>query len=173
MVSAPVKLQAEGVKRLVEDALWTQGVRKRLMPNKKRHEFQTDHGFRKWFKTRCEMSSMRPINIEILMNHSTGISDSYYRATENELFEDYLRAVDLLTINEEHKLEKQLAELREKTMDDVYVIKDKLTERENEIQLLRENDSENTDAIATLSDKIMKLMTEVQELRNLRTTELT
>ena len=27
---------------------------------------------------------MKPINIEILMNHSTGISDSYYRATESE-----------------------------------------------------------------------------------------
>jgi hypothetical protein len=37
LVGAPVKLQAEGVKRLVEDALWTQGLRKRLEPNKKRH----------------------------------------------------------------------------------------------------------------------------------------
>jgi hypothetical protein len=26
------------------------------------------------------------------MGHSTGISDSYYRATENELLEDYLKA---------------------------------------------------------------------------------
>jgi len=158
------------VKRLVEDALWTQGVRKKLMLNKKRHEFQTDHGFRKWFKTRCEMSSMRPINIEILMNHSTGISDSYYRATENELFEDYLKAVDLLTINEKHKLEKQLADLTEKSTDEGYVVKAKLSERENEIQLLRQYNSENTDAIATLSDKIMKLMVEMQELRVQRTT---
>ena len=109
---------------------------------------------------------MRPINIEILMNHSTGISDSYYRATENELFEDYLKAVDLLTINEARKLEKQLADLTEKTTDEGYVIKAKLTERENEMQLLRQNNSENTDAIATLSDKIMKLMSEVQGLKN-------
>jgi Iap family predicted aminopeptidase len=42
---------------------------------------------------------MKPINIEKLMNHSVGISDSYYRATENELLEDYLKAVELLTIN--------------------------------------------------------------------------
>ena len=79
LVSAPVKLQSEGVKRLIEDALWTQGLRKKLDSGKKRHEFQTDHGFRKWFKTRCELSGMKPINIEILMGHSTGISDSYYR----------------------------------------------------------------------------------------------
>ena len=75
MVSAPLKFKSEGVKRLVEDALWTQGLRKKVSHDKKRHEFQTDHGFRKWFKTRCELSGMKPINIEKLMNHSTGISD--------------------------------------------------------------------------------------------------
>jgi hypothetical protein len=88
----------------MEDALWTQGLRKKLESGKKRHEFQTDHGFRKWFKTRCELAGMKPINIEILMGHSTGISDSYYRATENEILEDYLKAVDFLTISTEKKL---------------------------------------------------------------------
>jgi hypothetical protein len=65
LVSAPVKLQAEGVKRLVEDALWTQGLRRRLERGEKCHEFQTDHGFRKWFKTRCELGGMKPANIEV------------------------------------------------------------------------------------------------------------
>jgi hypothetical protein len=40
------------------------------------------------------------IDGEVLMGHSTGISDSYYRATENELLEDYLKAVDFLTIDD-------------------------------------------------------------------------
>lgn len=71
-----------------------QGLRKKLDTNKKRHEFQTDHGLRKWFKTRCELADVKPINIEILMNHSTDISDSYYRATEAELLEDYFKAID-------------------------------------------------------------------------------
>lgn len=47
--------------------------------------------------SRCELAGMKPINIEKLMNHSVGISDSYYRATENDLLEDYLKAVDFLT----------------------------------------------------------------------------
>jgi hypothetical protein len=75
LVSVPIKLQSEGVKRLVEDALWTQGIRSKLGPNKKRHEFQTDHGFRKFFKTRCELSKVNSLHTEILMNHSIGISD--------------------------------------------------------------------------------------------------
>jgi hypothetical protein len=39
-------------------------------------------------------------------------------------------------------------------------------EKEKEIQLLRQRDSVNTDAIANLSDQVMKLMAEVQELKN-------
>lgn len=33
-------------------------------------------------------------NMGIFMGHSTGISDSYCRATENEFLGDYLKAVD-------------------------------------------------------------------------------
>jgi hypothetical protein len=33
------------------------------------------------------------------MGHSADIPDSYYRATEDELLEDYLKAVDFLTIS--------------------------------------------------------------------------
>jgi hypothetical protein len=79
------KLKSSGVKRLIEDALWTQGIRKKADLKRNRYEFQADHGLRKWFKTRCEIARMRSINIEKLMGHSIGISDSYYRATEGEL----------------------------------------------------------------------------------------
>jgi integrase len=108
IISDPKKLQSLGVKRIMETALWTQGLRRKLDPGKRRHEFQADHGLRKFFKTRCELSGMMPINIEILMAHSVGISDSYYRATESELLEDYLKAVDLLTINQENRLKLKL-----------------------------------------------------------------
>ena len=99
-VNNPVRLKSSGIKRLMQDALWSQGIRKRLSPGKRRHEFQVDHGYRKWFKTQCELSGMRSINIEILMGHSIGISDSYYGITESELLNDYLRAANFLTINE-------------------------------------------------------------------------
>jgi hypothetical protein len=39
-----------------------------------------------------------PINIKKLMDHSIGISNSYYRATEKDLLEDYLKVVNQLTI---------------------------------------------------------------------------
>jgi integrase len=45
-------------------------------------------------------------------------------------------------------------------------IEAKLSEKEKEIHLLRQRDSENTDAISTLSDQVMILMAVVQELKN-------
>jgi hypothetical protein len=41
------------------------------------------------------MAGMKPINVKVLMGHSTD-----NRATENELLEDYLKAVDFLTIDD-------------------------------------------------------------------------
>ena len=44
-------------------------------------------------------------NIDILMNHSLGISDSYYRITVTEL-KDYLKANNFLLIDNQQKLQK-------------------------------------------------------------------
>ena len=70
------------------------------------------HGFRKYFKTKAEQSGMKPINVEILMGHSVGISDSYYRPTENELLQDFLKALDALTISEEKHLRQEVEKLK-------------------------------------------------------------
>jgi integrase len=150
-VTIPKKLKSSGVKALVENAIWTQGLRTKLPPGNRRHEFQADHGFRKFFKTHAEQV-MKPINVEVLMSHSTGVSDSYYRPIEKDLLEDYLKALPLLTINGDNLiLQKQVEELTEKTNNNDYLLKAKLQEKD--------------DALITLSDQVMKLMVEVQELK--------
>lgn len=137
LVTLPKKLTSLGVKRLMERAIWSQGLRKKLEPGKKRHPFQANHSLRKWFKTRCEISGMKPINIEKLMNHSVGISDCYYRATEQELLEDYLRAIDYLSIGgNETKLTKEIEGLKEKSRENEYIIRGKLEEKDKEIKEL-------------------------------------
>ncbi|MFL6363587.1 MAG: hypothetical protein ACJ719_00050 [Nitrososphaeraceae archaeon] len=83
---------------------------------------------------------MKPINVETLMGHSTGISDSYYRPTEKELLDDYLKIVDHLIVRTEGTFKV-------------------------EVEQVKECGSMNEDAIATLSDQVMKVMAEVQELK--------
>ena len=152
VVTFPKKLKSTGVKRLIENALWAQRIRIKLESGKKRHEFQADHGFRKWFKTRCEIAGMRSINIETLMAHSIGISDSYYRPTEEELLDDYLKAIPLLTISDEHRLQEQVNELFEKNKDNDYLLKAKLQEREEQLSLLVKKQEKFEQMIQTLID---------------------
>ena len=128
-IDSPKKLKSSGVKRLIEDALWIQGLRKNLEQGKRRHEFQADHGLRKWFKTRCEISGMKPINIEKLIGHSIGILGSYYRATERELL-DYIKAIDFLTISNENRFQKQMQDVMEQSKINNDNIKSQIYEKE-------------------------------------------
>jgi hypothetical protein len=62
------KLKSSGIKRLLERALWEQGLRQPLSEGVRRHEWKAAHGFRKYYKSRAEQA-MRPINVEITMGH--------------------------------------------------------------------------------------------------------
>ena len=99
------------------------------------------------YKTRAEQAGMKPINVKILMGHSVGISDSYYRPTENELLQDYLRVVDALTITQENRLHNEV-EARGKS------IEVNLQERDTEIAALKEK--YDTD-IALLKEAMLDL----------------
>jgi hypothetical protein len=50
-----------------------------------------------------------------MTGHSTGNERSYYKPQSSDLLEEYLKAVDLLTINEEYRLRKCVQELTIKT----------------------------------------------------------
>jgi hypothetical protein len=104
LAAYPKQLKSAGVKRLMERALWAQGVRKALEEGKRRHEFQTDHGFRKFFNTICDRY-MKTLYVEFLMGHNTGLKESYNRAQQDELLSEYLKAAPELTFLEQPKIE--------------------------------------------------------------------
>jgi hypothetical protein len=117
--SSPKKLKSSGIRRILERALWEQGLRKPLRSGEKRHEWKAAHGFRKFYKTRTEQA-MKPINVEITMGHNIGVSGSYYKPTEKEVLLDYLNAIDLLTINEQNRLRRKIEKLEiEKSRMDI------------------------------------------------------
>ena len=69
------------------------------------------------------------------MGHTIGVSDCYYKPSEKEILEDYLKAINVLTINNNQKvLEKQITELKEKSNDNEYIIKGKLQEKDEQIK---------------------------------------
>jgi integrase len=160
----PKKLESIAVKRIIERGLWEQGLRKPLPEGLKHHEWKAAHGFRKYFKTKAEQT-MLPLNVETLLGHDTGLSMSYYRPTEKTLLEDYLNAVDVLTVNGDNAtMQKEVAELREKSEHESYIIKGKLADKEKEIQLLTQRDQMKDEALSHLSDKLEEVMEKVQHL---------
>jgi len=48
------------------------------------------------------------------MGHSIGLDDHYYKPGDNFVLQEYLKAVDYLTINEENRLRKKVKEFTQK-----------------------------------------------------------
>ena len=164
----PKRLKSSGIKSLLERAIRAQGLQKPLPPGVNRRDWKGAHGIRKYYKTRAEQV-MKPANVEITMGHDIGISESYYRPQEREVLADYLRAVDMLSINDNAmKLQKKVSEMEQKAKEDSYLILEKLYDREREINLLRQRDEMNTDAISALSDKLSHVVKEIEVLKQQR-----
>jgi hypothetical protein len=133
LATLPKRLKSSGIKSLTERALRAQGLCKPLPEGTKRREWKGAHGFRKYYKSHAEQI-MKPINVELTMGHDIGISACYYRPTEQEVLQDYLKAVHLLTINGDNAiLQKQIKDLKEKSKDNEYIIKAKLEERDKQL----------------------------------------
>jgi hypothetical protein len=121
LATYPKRLKSSGIKSLLERALKAQGLWKPLSEGTTRREWKGAHGLQKFYKSHAEQV-MKPINVELTMGHDIGISASYYKPTEKEVLEDYCKAVELLSINNERQtLQKQVLELTEKSKEENYV----------------------------------------------------
>lgn len=162
----PKKLKSSGIKSLLERAIKAQGLCRPLPAGVRRREWKGAHGIRKYYKTRAEQVMM-PANVEITMGHDIGISESYYKPTVREVLNDYLKAIDLLTIdNVKIALQDQLADFTQQSKEENHIIRSKFSEKEKEISLLLERDFMNTDAIARMSDELARVKEEIESLKN-------
>ena len=127
LATCPKRLTSKGVAKILIRALLEQGIRANLPPDVKRHEWKGAHGFRKFFETHASQA-MNFINVELLMGHSLGLSDSYYKPAEKDVLADYVKSIDTLTINKEQKI---VAKMQGEIMD-------KLAEKDKQIDLLQE-----------------------------------
>jgi integrase len=74
---------------------------RKVVQQKKRYrcyEVKQVHGYRKHFKTRMELSGVRPIITEMLMGHALGVAGSYMKPTQAEMLEEYSKAIANLSI---------------------------------------------------------------------------
>ena len=107
-ISIPKKASGNAIRQIFTRAWKIQDIRP---PDNdiRRHEFKSTHCFRKYFETHA-MDKMKLLNVKILMGHDTGLEKSYYKPSEKDILEDYLKVIDLLTINEVNKLKLEFEE---------------------------------------------------------------
>jgi integrase len=85
---------------------------------KKRTFIMQNHGFRKYFETTAKLAGMDSLLIDRCMGHKTGLHDSYSKLNEEQTLEGngnmigYVGAIDDLTINEEHRLQRKVQEMQ-------------------------------------------------------------
>ena len=73
------------------------------------------HGFRRFFNTALMNADVHPSFKKLLMGHNVQLDEVYYDKGSDKsrakLLEEYSKAIDALTINEENRLRKKVEEL--------------------------------------------------------------
>jgi integrase len=116
------------------------GIRKRehQTQSKKYSSIRKDvaiaHGFRKFCTGQFINSKVNSEIREMLLGHKIGLTSAYYRPTDEEMYAEYQKAINYLTINEEVRLKEKVEELTVK-QDEISYIKFKY---EKEMKEMRE-----------------------------------
>jgi integrase len=99
------------------------GLRAQNKSKYSRHEKPIFHALRKFHSSQLVESNLKTELRWLLEGHNLRANDSsYVRVSEKRLLEEYLRAVNNLTINEENRLKIKVEELTKK-QDDIELIK--------------------------------------------------
>jgi integrase len=97
---------------ILEDYIKNSGLREidHVNPHK-RKEVPILHGFRKFFTTQLISSKINPEIREMLLGHKIGLASCYYRPTVEEMYEEYSKAIDNLTIDPANRLQRKIETL--------------------------------------------------------------
>lgn len=155
------------------------------------YELQPNHAGRKFFNTALKNSHVDRQFKELMMGHSTKLDEVYYDdetdESRQEIILEYMKAVDALTINDEYRLRKQIAEYEDKLekapkveqlqeqlanriieQDSIKRTVEKLqSEKELQDQFVRERERESHDykkEIATMREQMTALGSNLQKI---------
>jgi integrase/recombinase XerD len=145
----PLKLRT--VERLVSRTVEKSGIRtvERITElhsdrGKIRKNVKLTVGFRKFFDTQLIYAKVEQRTKELFMGHSIGLDDHYFSPDGTYVLQEYLKAIDNLTINEENRLRLRL---------------DEITKKKDEIEIMEHRHREE---IGTIKQQMNELMIIVQ-----------
>ena len=89
---------------------------------RERKQVALTHAFRKFFTGQLVNSKVNPEIREMLLGHSIGLASSYYKPTDEEMLNEYLKAVDSLTIDPTYRLKREVKALHAR-QDEIEMMK--------------------------------------------------
>jgi integrase len=100
----PRHITLSGLKKTIDRLLFRAGVQ--TVVHRTENQTKVLHkevarlnGFRKFANTQMVRAKVNPVIKEMLLGHRTGLDDNYYRPSQEEVLQEYLKAVDLLSMS--------------------------------------------------------------------------
>jgi integrase len=157
-VNKPRPITSYGIQTTLTNALIKAGLRVRVTQQSEdndhkntgrvRKEVARFHGFRKYCVTNMKNASLDFSDREYLVGHrkSRGLDVNYDRTSESQRLEQYLKAVDLLTIDDSHRLRLKVDSL-EKKNSEIERLKRRISESEQSNQEMVREFKDKVDTI--------------------------
>jgi integrase len=151
-VRNPKPVSNDGFKFMLEGVVTNAGLKMRHEnvngKISQRTEIMLSHGLRKFFDTNLSRARLHTNKLGRLMGHLGGLQHRYDKSDVEELLEEYVKAIDLLTINDENRLKAKVATFEDK---------------DRAIQDLTKTVEEMRTQMQTLSEKIQSYKSDERE----------
>jgi integrase len=140
----PKPLDQVSITTLFRKMLIVAGMRKDNQPLHKRHTKALFQAYRKFFNSTLANAGVNPLVKELLMGHSIGLDDSYFRPSEQTMLVEYSKAINDLTI------------------DDAYKWKEKYEQNKIDNEVLMKHDKEMASLRQEMDLKLNKVIAAIQ-----------
>jgi integrase len=115
----PKPVSDKGFKFMLEGVIQNAGLKMRHEVNangkvSQRTEIMCTHGLRKFFDTSLSLARLHPNAMSALMGRKGGLQYVYDKSGYEALLEEYVMAIDFLTINDENRLRAKVETLQDK-----------------------------------------------------------
>lgn len=84
---------------------------------------------------------VNPLVKEMLLGHRVGLENNYYRPSfEEDIVPEYLKAIDLLTLDDSNRLRKRIEEMTLKCNDSELLLRGRLQEEITHLKMIHSNE---------------------------------
>ena len=172
-IPVPIPPKKDAIRMILDRAWKRQNVKAFTLDSnsRKKYEFKSTYSLRKYFETHALTGQMKLFNAKLLMDHDIGLDKSYFKPTEDEILNDYLNVVDLLTISNEHRLQTTVeVDLKEKEKE-IEVLNKKITDIENGKEIL-ESRVEKMNRLVDFFEHVKRFSVEKDEEGNIQSVSM-